>query len=122
MRRSSLLLGPLVLLVIALTLSSRDPDARLRKASRATERGGWIQVHLEGTPAEIGYQHGYLLANEIADNFKAISLEVVHEEKHEWSFFRKAAEETFWPKVEQEYRDEIDGIAAGLKARGVNLD
>ena len=31
-----------------------------------------IFIHLEGTPAEIGYQHGYLLAPEIADAHKAI--------------------------------------------------
>jgi hypothetical protein len=121
MRRTGLF-ASVLLLALGVTLISRDPDARLKKASRAGERGGWIQVHLEGTPAEIGYQHGYLLANEIADNFKAISVEVAHEEKHDWSYFRKAAEQTFWPKVEQEYREEIDGIVEGLKARGVNLD
>src|SRR5258708_2174592 len=121
MRRTGLF-ASVLLLGLGVTLISRDPDSRLKKASRAGERGGWIQVHLEGTPAEIGFQHGYLLANEIADNFKAISVEVAHEEKHDWSYFRKAAQETFWPKVEQEYRDEIKGIAEGLKARGVNID
>ena len=33
------------------------------------DRGGWIYVHLEGAPHDIGYQHGYLLAPEIADAF-----------------------------------------------------
>src|ERR1700761_4942116 len=104
MRRTPVF-SAVLLLALAFTLTSREPqtDPRLKKASRAGERGGWIQVHLEGTPAEIGFQHGYLLANEIADNFKAVSVEMAHEEKHDWSFFRKAAEETFWPKVEQEY-------------------
>ena len=36
-------------------------DARLAKAYRF-ERGGWIYVHLEGSPHDIGYQHGFLLA------------------------------------------------------------
>jgi hypothetical protein len=40
----------------------------LAKAYRF-ERGGWIYVHLEGSPHDIGYQHGFLLANEIADGF-----------------------------------------------------
>jgi hypothetical protein len=40
------------------------------------ERSGWIPVHLEGSPAEIGFQHGYLLAPEIEDNFKVISTEI----------------------------------------------
>ena len=30
---------------------------------------------------------------EIQDNFKAISTEMVHEEKKDWPFFRKAAQE-----------------------------
>ncbi len=38
------------------------------------QQGGWTYVHLEGTPAEIGYQHGYLLAPEIADNLAARKL------------------------------------------------
>ena len=121
MRRIGLF-GGILLLGLAVSLISRDTDPRLKKGSRSGERGGWIQVHLEGTPSEIGFQHGFLLANEIADNFKAISVEMAHEEKHPWSFFRKAAEEVFWPKVEQEYRDEITGIVDGLKARGVKLD
>jgi hypothetical protein len=124
MRRTSLLSLVALLLGLAFTLVSRDPqtDPRLKKAGRLQDRGGWIQVHLEGTPAEIGYQHGYLLAPEIADNFKAISTEMVHEEKKDWAFFRKAAETVLWPHVEQEYRDELNGIVEGQKAHGGKLD
>jgi hypothetical protein len=45
-----------------------------------------------------------------------------HEEKRDWEFFRKAAREVFWPRVEQEYRDELNGIVDGLKARNAKLD
>jgi hypothetical protein len=121
MRRTALLFAALFL-GLAFTLVSRDPDSRLKKAARSADHNGWIQVHLEGSPAEIGFQHGYLLAAEIQENFKAISTEVAHEEKKDWDFFRKAAEEVFWPHVEQEYRDEINGIVAGLKARDSKLD
>src|SRR5262249_39629357 len=96
MRRTAVLCAAL-LLGLAFTLVSRDTDSRLKKASRSAEHNGWIQVHLEGKPAEIGFQHGYLLANEIADTFKAVTTEMVHDEKHDWAFFRKAAEEVFWP-------------------------
>lgn len=124
MRRTTLLPAIALLLAMAAALISRDPiaDPRLKKASRAAERSGWIQVHLEGSPAEIGFQHGYLLAPEIADNFKAISTEMTHEEKKDWAFFRRAAQEVFWPRVEQEYRDELNGLVEGLKARGSKLD
>ncbi len=123
MRRTSVLFA-FALLGAALALVSRDSqaDPRLRKASRANERSGWIQVHLEGAPGEIGFQHGYLLAAEIQDNFNDISTELMHDEKKDWEYFRKTAQEVFWPHVEQEYRDELTGIAEGLKARDVKLD
>ena len=45
--------------------------AELAKASRV-DTNGWINVHLEGTPREIGFQHGWLLASEIDDLLKAL--------------------------------------------------
>ena len=39
----------------------------LAKAKRF-ERHGWIYLHLEGEPAAHKFQHGYLLAPEIAEN------------------------------------------------------
>ena len=48
-------------------------DPRLKPAYRF-EKGGWVYVHLEGTPGQIGFQHGYLLAPEIADAFAAWAL------------------------------------------------
>jgi len=47
---------------------AKPDEARLKPAYRFA-RGGWIYVHLEGSPADIGYQHGYLLAPEIEDGF-----------------------------------------------------
>jgi poly(3-hydroxybutyrate) depolymerase len=41
-------------------------DPRLEGANRL-ERNGWIYVHLQGPPAQLGFQHGYLLAPEITD-------------------------------------------------------
>jgi hypothetical protein len=123
MRRTSIF-SAVLLLGAAFSLVSREPqsDPRLRKASRAAERSGWIQVHLEGTPAEIGFQHGYLLAAEIQDNFKDISTEMAHDEKKDWAFFRRAAEEILWPHIEREYREELTGIVDGVKAHGGSLD
>jgi len=123
MRRTTLFSAAL-LLAVAFSLVSREPqaDPRLKKASRAAERNGWIQVHLEGSPAEIGFQHGYLLAAEIQDSFKDISTETMHDEKKDWAFFRKAAQEVFWPHIEPQYREELTGIVEGLKAHSGNLD
>jgi hypothetical protein len=123
MKRTSLLLSVL-LLGFAATLISRDPqtDPRLKKASRAPERNGWIMVRLEGSPSQIGFQHGYLLAPEIEDTFKDVSVESEHDEKRDWEFFRATARDVFWPHIEQEYRDELTGIVEGLNARNVKLD
>jgi hypothetical protein len=123
MRRSPALFATL-LLGLAASLLSRDPqiDPRLKKAHRFPERNGWIQVHLEGTPGQIGFQHGYLLAPEIEDTFKDVAAEMSHDEKRDWEFFRTTARDVFWPHIEREYRDELAGIVEGLHARKVKLD
>ena len=79
-------------------------------------------MHLEGTPSEIGYQHGYLLAPEIEDVQKVVALGLTHDSKKDYAFFRAAAEKVLWPHVEAQYREELKGIAEGLKAKGVALD
>jgi hypothetical protein len=96
-------------------------DPRLQKAYRF-QKGGWTYVHLEGTPAEIGYQHGFLLAPEIADALEAIKLVDTHETQRDWEFFRKTAREMLWPHIDAEYQEELQGIADGAKAHGVDLD
>ena len=53
---------------VAASSRSGANDPRLAGAYRF-ERGKWTYVHLQGTPDQIGYQHGYLLAPEIADAF-----------------------------------------------------
>ena len=123
MRRTAIPAAAL-LLGFAVSLVSLEPqaDPRLKLASRASERNGWIPVHLEGSPSEIGFQHGYLLAPEINDTYQVLAAELRHDEKKDWRFFREAAREIFWPRIEAEYRDELNGIAEGLAARGVKLD
>jgi hypothetical protein len=95
--------------------------ARLKKAFRKPTQNGWIFVHLEGSPADIGFQHGYLLAPEIADAQRAIRLVLTHDSK-DWPFFRNAAQKVLWPHIEPEYRAELQGIVDGVNAKGVKLD
>jgi len=123
MRRSAVC-SLVLLLGLAAALVSRPArsDPRMRNAFRRAEHNGWIFTHLEGSPSEIGYQHGYLLAPEIRDTFKVLSVEAVHDEGKDWDFFRKAAREIFWKRVPAEYREELQGIVAGLAARGVRMD
>lgn len=113
----------LALAALSLAPASRDPqtDARLKGSGRAAEKNGWIQVHLEGQPAEIGFQHGYWLAREIEDAQKAIALSLTHDSK-DWAHFRGVAEKILWPHIEAEYRAELQGIVDGLHAKNVKLD
>jgi hypothetical protein len=100
---------------------SAASNPRLQKAYRF-QKGGWTYVHLEGSPADIGFQHGYLLAADITDTLEAIKLFDTHESQRDWEFFRKAAREMLWPHIDAEYQQELQGIADGVKAHGVELD
>jgi hypothetical protein len=95
-------------------------DSRLADSSRQ-DQGGWALVHLKGTPRVIGFQHGWHLAAEIDDLLKTMAFYFPKAVGKDWAFFRQAAERMFWPKLDQEAKDEIEGIAEGLRARRPDL-
>jgi hypothetical protein len=70
----------------------------------------------------VGFQHGSLLAPEIADAVAVAKLSLTHDGKRDWAFYRKAAETVFWPRVDAEYRQELQGIADGAAAAGAKVD
>jgi hypothetical protein len=96
-------------------------DPRLAGSSRGA-RNGWITVRLQGTPSAMGFQHGTLLAPEVADAVAVARLSLTHDGKRDWAFYRKAAETVFWPRVDAEYREEMQGIADGAAAAGARVD
>ncbi len=96
-------------------------DPRLMGAYKFTE-GGWTYVHLEGTPEQVGFQHGYLLAREIEDNLHVYTVTAPHNDKRPWSFFRDSAQTVLWPHIEPEYQEELKGIVEGLWAQGSAVD
>jgi hypothetical protein len=120
--------GALILVVLtagslnAAPSGSAAPSDDQSQPGYRFQRGGWTYVHLEGTPAEIGYQHGRLLANEIADTLAVIKLENTHDTKRNWEFFREASRKMLWPHIDAEYQQELEGIARGAQSRGVKLD
>jgi hypothetical protein len=124
MRRVALFLAGLALIAGTLPLFCQEanPNEHLRGAFRKPTQNGWIYVHLEGMPFDMGFQNGYLLSPEIQDAVKVEILETTHEGKHDWNFFRNAAKDMMWPHIEQQYREELQGIADGLKAKGAKLD
>src|SRR3984893_1282479 len=124
MRRGIAIAVVCCVIVFAAVGASMTPktDERLKGAFRRPAVNGWTFVHLEGTPGQIGYQHGYLLAAEIQDLYKVYALELTHDNGKDWNFFRDAAKNILWPHVEQEYRDEMQGIVEGVNAQGGKLD
>jgi hypothetical protein len=130
MRRNSAVLTTLFVIAIATTswaatksaTQSATSDPRLKNAFRRPENNGWTFVHLAGTPEEIGFQHGFLLAPEIDDALKVIILQQTHDDQKNWQFFREAAQNMMWPHIEAEYREELQGITDGANAAGVKLD
>jgi hypothetical protein len=98
-----------------------SPDPRLDGSYKFNE-GGWTYVHLAGTPEQIGFQHGYLLAREIEDNVQVYTVTAPHADKRPWSFFREAGKTVLWPKLDPEYQAELKGIVEGLQAHGSTLD
>ncbi len=119
---SVLFLGGIICLgysLAASTSSTSKQPPQLHGAYRF-ERAHWIYVHLQGTPRQIGFQHGYLLAPEIDDAFHAIRLENTHGTHRDWAFFRDTAKNIYWPHIETQYREELQGIADGAKAHGIH--
>ncbi|MGC8653142.1 MAG: C45 family autoproteolytic acyltransferase/hydrolase [Candidatus Kryptoniota bacterium] len=115
------LLFLIILISLINTCLSAKEDPRVARAFRE-DKAGWIYVHLEGSPGEIGFQHGYLLAPEIDDAIRALRYYLKVGTKKEWSFYRNSARRLFWPKLDKEYQDEISGIVKGLLARGRRYD
>ncbi len=120
-RLSKFFLVIVMLAAAAWAQPSSSNDARL-KASYRFERDQWIYVHLEGSPAQIGYQHGYLLADEIKGALDAMKHRTGHDTKRPWSFFRATAKDILWPHTDAEYQQELQGIADGAKAHGISAD
>jgi len=65
----------LVFSSIAFAADLKDP--RLEGSYRF-DRAGWTYVHLQGEPEQLGFQHGYLLAPQIADMFQVLKVESEH--------------------------------------------
>src|ERR1700689_2163897 len=128
MRRGFVILAGLLLAGAVLSFSSISslqagaPSAELKGSFRLPPKNGWTFVHLQGAPHEIGFQNGYLLAPGIEDILKVVILEETHSSRKDWQFFRDAAQNMMWPHIEQEYREELQGITDGVNAHGIKID
>ncbi|HAQ17809.1 MAG TPA: hypothetical protein DCR40_01095 [Prolixibacteraceae bacterium] len=89
----------------------------ITKANRH-EKNGWIYLHIEGSPQERGFQHGYLLAKEIKESIRVLNEVWRYQTALDWPWLVQKSARMFTPKVDDENIAEIDGIVEGMKAAG----
>lgn len=97
-----------------------DQQNALAKAKRF-DRNGWIYVHLEGGGRDRGFQHGYLLAKEIQQELRATRVGWEHQSAMTWDWLVQRAATMFVPKIDAENLAELDGLADGARAAGVQV-
>jgi hypothetical protein len=102
----------------------RTAVSEILSGSWRLDVNGWIFIRARGRPYEIGFQNGNWLANEIEDSIVALKLIAEWSYKRDWKFFRDAAMNLLWPKLPEEYKEEIRGIVAGfrLKRPGAHIE
>ena len=116
-------------LVVIMAFSFSGCTATVDDAGGITQQGngyrfdknGWIYIHIEGTPHEMGFQHGYLVAPELEEILRSLKYLTYWETGKEWGFFVEAAEKLFVKHIDQEFLEEIKGIAEGARAAGVDI-
>ncbi|MCE5287251.1 MAG: C45 family autoproteolytic acyltransferase/hydrolase [Pelosinus sp.] len=86
------------------------------------KQNGWIYLHIEGQPYERGFQHGYLLAAEIAEALNAIKYYIYFTTGKHFQFFVAHAERMFKPFLQStEFEEELQGISAGAHKAGIPI-
>jgi hypothetical protein len=100
-----------------------DPASvqRYEKGYRYTQ-AGWTVLHIEGDPYPRGYQHGYLMAPEIARYAETLAREQNAKDPAEgWRTVRTLANALFMRKLDREFLEEMKGIADGAAANGAKF-
>ena len=102
-------------------------DEILKKA-RFKEQNGVKILHIKGKPYEMGFQHGYLLADKIALMINRTLLATAAYVAKQTDSDLKKAQEMLWsgqkkaePFIPVEFKEELRGIADGVKAAGVGV-
>ena len=113
----------LVLAVTPIQVWAVKPESKLLKGAYRIDTNGWHYVHLEGDPYQIGYQHGYLLADNLDVSWKAC-IHVYWSENYFgdwWYAAREISDKYILPWLIKDYPEiwsEIRGIADGVEAKG----
>jgi hypothetical protein len=105
-------------------ISTVVPEATIQRygqAFRFTDRG-WIFLHIEGKPYSRGFQHGYLMADEIAAYMEKLAvLQNTANPVQGWAQLRLLTDALLLRQYEEEYLLEMRGMADGMNARKVTM-
>ncbi len=85
------------------------------------ESNGWIYLHIEGKPYERGFQHGYLMAADLAESSRTLNYIMMNDTGQTWQYFIGAATRLWTKDLSGEYLQEIKGIAAGATSAGTPM-
>jgi hypothetical protein len=86
-------------------------------------QAGWIVLHIEGEPYERGYEHGRLMASEIAAALRCFAaLQSPRAPSEGWKNTRPLVNALFVRRYDKEYLEEMKGIADGATAAGARFD
>src|SRR5262245_50951225 len=82
-------------------------------------QAGWTVLHIEGEPYERGYQHGRLMASEIAAFVRCFAaMQGPKAPAEAWRQTRTLVNALFLRRTDREYLEEMKGIADGATAAG----
>lgn len=103
-------------------------DNEILKKAYFKEIKGVKTLYIKGKPYEMGYQHGYLLADKIDLMINRALLATTAYVASQIGSNLEKAEEILWigqkasePFLPQEFKEEMIGIADGVKDAGVNI-
>ncbi len=132
LRRSLRLLALAILLTPAVLRAEDVPSRDYQPDPKSVQRygpayrypqAGWIVLHVEGEPYDRGYQHGRLLAPEIAAYVRCFAaLQSPKAPGEGWAVTRSLVNSLFVRRYDKEYLEEMRGIADGAAAAGARFE
>ncbi|MCA9036653.1 MAG: hypothetical protein KDA91_16070 [Planctomycetaceae bacterium] len=96
-----------------------DESIWIRNHSRLQRQDGWIHLKTSGEPFERGFQHGYHLAHELQAALRSNRYWARWLTAQDFDYFIDAARRLYFHFIDDELKAEMEGIAQGAQAQGV---
>jgi dsDNA-binding SOS-regulon protein len=89
-----------------------------------SEKEGWKVIEVRGEPYEMGYAHGYILADELREILELLPFIVKEELKIPFSHYLAKSRLLITPIIKSKYPDiyqELKGISAGARDKKIHV-